>query len=169
MVARLEFSSPRGRFRDERSPRCLRILNPDYVVPVLVYGRTKQGSFWAMARDDRPLDSGYPPAVAYNYVPGRRYAQPNAPLRTCRGVRRCDGYDKKLVWSRSAQPSITLAFYWRHLRRGIYCLAKMKAPVATEVKRVDAPALPRFGLSSSQTNSSRFQRLQRAAHAMTGY
>jgi Transposase IS66 family len=122
-----------------------------------------------MARDDRPLDGGYPPAVAFNYVPGRRYAQAKAPLRACRGVPRCDGYYKKLVRPRSAQPSITLAFCWSHLRRGIYCLAKMNAPVVTEVKRIDAPALPRFGLSSSQTNSSRFQRLQRAAHAMTGY
>ena len=34
-------------------------------------GRTKNGFFWAMARDDRPWGGKDPPAIAYLYAPGR--------------------------------------------------------------------------------------------------
>jgi hypothetical protein len=47
------------------------------VVPVLDPGRarTKQGYFWAMARDDRPWDGSEPPAVVYSYVCARQQAE----------------------------------------------------------------------------------------------
>ena len=54
-----------------------------------------------------------------------------------RGILQCDGYEayKKLVGAKSADPSITLAFCWSHVRRGFYDLAKAKAPIAIEALR----------------------------------
>jgi transposase len=50
-----------------------RLFADETVVPVLDpgRGRTKQGYFWAIARDDRPWGGTDPPAVAYTYAPGR--------------------------------------------------------------------------------------------------
>ena len=50
-----------------------RIFADETVVPVLDpgRGRTKQGYFWAMARDDRPWGGSQPPAVVCSYAPGR--------------------------------------------------------------------------------------------------
>jgi transposase len=120
-----------------------RIFADETVVPVLDpgRGRTKQGYFWAIARDDRPWSGGDPPAVVYNYAPGRGHAHANALLGDYRGILQCDGYAayKKLAGSRSAQPFITLAFCWSHVRRGFYDLAKTKAPIAIEtLKRIAA-------------------------------
>src|SRR5450432_2985473 len=120
-----------------------RIFADETVVPVLDpgRGRTKQGYFWAIARDDRPWSGGDPPAVVYNYAPGRGHAHANALLGGYRGILQCDGYAayKKLAGSRTADPSIMLAFWWSHVRRGFYDLAKTKAPIAIEtLKRIAA-------------------------------
>ena len=120
-----------------------RIFADETVVPVLDpgRGRTKQGYFWAIARDDRPWGGSDPPAVVYNYAPGRGHAHADALLGGYRGILQCDGYGayKKLIGSRSGQPSITLAFCWSHVRRGFYDLAKSKAPIAVEtLKRIAA-------------------------------
>jgi hypothetical protein len=118
-----------------------RIFADETVVPVLDpgRGRTKPGYFWAIARDDRPWGGNDPPAVVYNYAPGRGHTHANALLGGYRGILRCDGYAayKKLAGSRAAEPSITLAFCWSHVRRGFYDLAKTKAPIAIEtLKRI---------------------------------
>jgi transposase len=120
-----------------------RIFADETVVPVLDpgRGRTKQGYFWAIARDDRPWGGGDPPAVVYNYAPGRGHAHANALLGGYRGILQCDGYAayKKVAGPRFADPSITLAFCWSHVRRGFYDLAKTKAPIAVEtLKRIAA-------------------------------
>jgi transposase len=120
-----------------------RIFADETVVPVLDpgRGRTKQGYFWAIARDDRPWAGGDPPAVVYNYAPGRGHVHADALLSGYRGILQCDGYAayKKLAGSRTADPSITLAFCWSHVRRGFYDLAKTKAPIAVEtLKRIAA-------------------------------
>jgi transposase len=120
-----------------------RIFADETVVPVLDpgRGRTKQGYFWAIARDDRPWGGNDPPAVVYTYAPGRGHVHADALLGGYHGILQCDGYGayKKLVGSRSAQPSITLAFCWSHVRRGFYDLAKSKAPIAVEtLKRIAA-------------------------------
>ena len=113
-----------------------RIFADETVVPVLDpgRGRTKQGYFWAIARDDRPWGGSQPPAVVYSYAPGRGHIHANTLLGGYRGILQCDGYAayKKLIGSKSAEPSITLAFCWSHVRRGFYDLAKAKAPIATE-------------------------------------
>ena len=113
-----------------------RIFADETVVPVLDpgRGRTKQGYFWAMARDDRPWGGSQPPAVVYSYAPGRGHTHANTLLGGYRGILQCDGYSayKKFAGSKSVEPSVTLAFCWSHVRRGFYDLAKAKAPIATE-------------------------------------
>ena len=105
-----------------------RIFADETVVPVLDpgRGRTKQGYFWAMARDDRPWAGIQPPAVVYSYAPGRGHIHANALLGGYRGILQCDGYAayKKFGGSKTANPAVTLAFCWSHVRRGFYDLAK---------------------------------------------
>jgi transposase len=120
-----------------------RIFADETVVPVLDPGRgkTKQGYFWAIARDDRPWAGDQPPAVVYSYAPGRGHIHANALLGGYRGILQCDGYSayKKFGGSKSTDPAVTLAFCWSHVRRGFYDLAKAKAPIAIEaLKRIAA-------------------------------
>ena len=82
-----------------------------------------------------------PPAVVYRYAPGRGHAHANTLLGGYRGILQCDGYAayKKFGGSKSADPPVTLAFCWAHVRRGFYDLAKTKAPIAMEaLKRIAA-------------------------------
>ena len=107
------------------------------VVPVLDpgRGRTKQGYFWAIARDHRPWGGPDPPAAVYSYAPGRGQAHASALLGNYRGILQCDGYAayKHLVGRPGSNDSVTLAFCWSHVRRGFYDLAKTKAaPIAME-------------------------------------
>ena len=136
-----------------------RIFADETVVPVLDPGRgkTKQGYFWATLakvppaqqvecqrrglRNDRPWAGDQPPAVVYSYAPGRGHIHANALLGGYRGILQCDGYAayKKFAGSKSADPAVTLAFCWSHVRRGFYDLAKAKAPIAIEaLKRIAA-------------------------------
>ena len=90
-------------------------------------GRTKQGYFWAIARDDRPWGGGDPPAVVYTYAPGRGQKHATALLGGYRGILQCDGYGayKNLADpGRRTRGPRTLAFCWSHVRRGFYDLAK---------------------------------------------
>jgi transposase len=116
-----------------------RIFADETVVPVLDpgRGRTKQGYFWAMARDDRPWGGSEPPAVAYSYAPGRGHVHATTLLGGYRGILQCDGYaaHKQLVGPKSNEQSMTLVFCWSHVRRGFYDLAKTKAPIAMEALR----------------------------------
>jgi transposase len=113
-----------------------RIFADETVVPVLDpgRGRTRQGYFWAIARDDRPWAGSQPPAVVYSYAPGRGQIHANTLLGSYRGILQCDGYAayKKFAGSKSADPAITLAFCWSHVRRRFYDLAKATAPIAME-------------------------------------
>ena len=117
-----------------------RLFADETVVPVLDpgRGRTKQGYFWAIARDDRPWGGNQPPAVVYNYAPGRGHIHARALLGGYRGILQCDGYSayKKLVGPKPHEPAVTLVFCWSHVRRGFYDQAKTgTAPVATEALR----------------------------------
>jgi transposase len=121
-----------------------RIFADETVVPVLDpgRGRTKQGYFWAIARDDRPWGGNTPPAVVYSYAPGRGHTHANTLLGGYRGILQCDGYAayKKFAGPRPDEQSVTLVFCWSHVRRGFYDLAKTgTAPIATEaLKRIAA-------------------------------
>jgi transposase len=140
-----------------------RLFADETVVPVLDpgRGRTKQGYFWAIARDDRPWGGSDPPAVVYTYAPGRGHDHGRALLGGYRGILQCDGYAayKKLADPAAGGPSM-LAFCWSHVRRGFYDLAKGgNAPIATEALERIA-ALYRIesdirGLSAAQRQATR--------------
>jgi transposase len=49
-------------------------------------GRTKTGYLWVIARDDRPWQVGAPPAMVYNYAPGRGAEHAVALLKGFTGV-----------------------------------------------------------------------------------
>jgi transposase len=82
-----------------------RIFADETVVPVLDpgRGRTKQGYFWAIGRDDRPWAGTLPPAVVYRYAPGRGHIHATTLLGNYCGILQCDGYGayKKLGGSKS--------------------------------------------------------------------
>ena len=113
-----------------------RLYADETVVPVLDpgRGRTKQGYFWAIARDDRPWGGRDPPAVVYTYAPGRAHHHAIALLGGYQGIVQCDGYGayKRLTGSAGGGNAVTLAFCWSHVRREFYDLAKAGAPIATE-------------------------------------
>ena len=113
-----------------------RIFADETVVPVLDpgRGRTKQGYFWAIARDDRSWGGSEPPAVAYSYAPGRGHTHAATLLGNYRGILQCDGYTayKQLARLKSNEQSPTQVFCWSHVRRGFYDLAKTQAPIAVE-------------------------------------
>ena len=85
------------------------IFADETVVPVLDpgRGRTKQGYFWAIGRDDRPWRGGEPPAVVYSYATGRGNTHAAALLGGYRCILQCDGYkaNKALAGTKSADPS----------------------------------------------------------------
>jgi transposase len=138
-----------------------RLFADETVVPVLDpgRGRTKQGYFWAIARDDRPWAGRDPPAIVYSYAPGRGREHGRALLGAYRGILQCDGY---IAYKKLAGPAAapTLAFCWSHVRRGFYDLAKGgNAPIATEALQRIA-ALYRIetdirGLSAEERQSAR--------------
>ena len=136
-----------------------RIFADETVVPVLDpgRGRTKQGYFWATLAKVPPAQrvacqrrgsratigrGGQPTTrrgLQLRARPGHTHAA--ALLGGYRGILQCDGYAayKKFGGSKSADPPVTLAFCWAHVRRGFYDLAKTKAPIATEaLKRIAA-------------------------------
>ena len=121
-----------------------RVFADETVVPVLDpgRGRTRQGYFWAVARDDRPWGGRDPPAVIYSYAPGRAHRHAAALLANYRGILQCDGYAayKQFVAGPGDDDRVTLAFCWSHVRRGFYDMAKTKAaPIATEaLSRISA-------------------------------
>jgi transposase len=113
-----------------------RVFADETTVPVLDpgRGRTKQGYFWTIARDDRPWGGTDPPGVVYSYAPGRGAKHAEALLSGYRGIVQCDGYAayKSLADPTKAE-GVTLAFCWSHVRRGFYDLAKAgTAPIAAE-------------------------------------
>lgn len=97
-------------------------------------GRTKQGYFWAVARDDRPWGGTDPPAIAFSYAPGRGAVHGLKLLEGYRGIVQCDGYGAyKTIADKAPGEAITLAFCWAHLRRKFFDRAKGgDAPIASE-------------------------------------
>ena len=86
-----------------------KIAVDETIAPVLDpgRGRTKQGYFWAIARDDRPWGGTDPPAIAYSYAPGRGTVHGLKLLERYRGIVQCDGYAayKKIAAAHRARPS----------------------------------------------------------------
>jgi transposase len=112
-----------------------KIAVDETIAPVLDpgRGRTKQGYFWAIARDDRPWGGTDPPAIAYSYAPGRGTVHGLKLLERYRGIVQCDGYAAYKKIAAAPGEAITLAFCWAHLRRRFFDIAKGgDAPIASE-------------------------------------
>src|SRR5438034_489732 len=113
-----------------------KIAVDETIAPVLDpgRGRTKQGYFWAIARDDRPWGGTDPPAIAYRYAPGRGAVHALKLLDHYCGIVQCDGYAAyKTIATAAPGEAITLAFCWAHLRRKFFDIAKGgNAPIASE-------------------------------------
>jgi len=112
-----------------------KIAVDETVAPVLDpgRGRTKQGYFWAVARDDRPWGGTDPPAIAFSYAPGRGAVHGLKLLEGYRGIVQCDGYAAYKKIAAAPSGAITLAFCWTHLRRRFFDIAKGgDAPIASE-------------------------------------
>jgi len=113
-----------------------KIAVDETIAPVLDpgRGRTKQGYFWAIARDDRPWGGTDPPAIAYRYAPGRGAVHALKLLDHYCGIVQCDGYAAyKTIAAAAPGEAITLAFCWAHLRRKFFDIAKGgNAPIASE-------------------------------------
>ena len=112
-----------------------KIAVDETIAPVLDpgRGRTKQGYFWAVARDDRPWGGADPPAIAFSYAPGRGAVHGLKLLEGYRGIVQCDGYAAYKKIAATPGEAITLAFCWTHLRRRFFDIAKGgDAPIASE-------------------------------------
>jgi transposase len=113
----------------------VKIAVDETVAPVLDpgRGRTKQGYFWAVARDDRPWGGTDPPAIAFRYAPGRGAVHGLKLLKGYRGIVQCDGYAAYKKIAATPGEAIMLAFCWAHLRRRFFDIAKGgDAPIASE-------------------------------------
>lgn len=104
--------------------------------PVLDPGRrrTRNGYFWALARDDRPWGGSDPPGVAYLYAPGRGSEHIIAMMKDFAGILQVDGYAayRSLADPARSAGSVTLAYCWSHVRRRFYELAQDGSPIASE-------------------------------------
>jgi transposase len=101
-------------------------------------GKVKLGQLWAYARDDRPYGGNDPPAVVYQYAPGRGTEHVANHLKGFTGILQVDGYAayKDFVRNREPGKPITLAFCWAHARRKFYDIAQSgNAPLAKEALR----------------------------------
>jgi len=104
--------------------------------PVLEPGRqkTRNGDFWALARDDRPWGGSDPPGVACLYAPGRGSEHVTTMMKDFAGILQVDGYAayRSLTDSARSAGPVTLAYCWSHVRRRFYELAQDGSPIATE-------------------------------------
>jgi len=97
-------------------------------------GKTKKGSFWALARDDRAWNGPEPPGVVFTYAPGRSGKYASEILQGFDGIQQVDGYAgyNRVLDLRDNQP-IQLAYCWAHARRKLYDLTHNNvAPIAEE-------------------------------------
>ena len=101
-------------------------------------GRTKNGYFWALARDDRPWNGDDPPGVAFTYAPGRSGQHADDILHDFEGILQVDGYAgynrllKRTGQNGNGRP-VQLAYCWAHARRKLYEVARNStAPIAED-------------------------------------
>ena len=133
---------PLWRLLREAVLRSAKLFVDETIAPVLDpgRGRTKKGYFWAVARDDRPWQGTAPPAVVYNYAPGRSGDHAAALFEGYTGILQTDGYAGYRALADPKRPGgpATLAFCWAHWRRQFFDVAKSPpAPIAAEaLKRI---------------------------------
>jgi len=107
-------------------------------------GKTKRGYLWTYVRDGRPWKSRDPPAVWYQYSPGRAGKYPREHLKTFAGTLQVDGYAGFNKLFRRGAPAasarITEVGCWAHARRGFFDLYEAKKS-ATAKEALDRIAL----------------------------
>lgn len=113
-----------------------KLFMDETIAPVLEpgKGKTRQGYFWALARDDRAWQGTGPPGVCFTYAPGRSGKYAEDILNGFEGVLQVDGY---AGYNRLLKPdafNIKLAYCWAHARRKLYelTLGSTPAPIAHE-------------------------------------
>lgn len=110
----------------------------DTPVPVLDPGRkkTKTGRLWVAVRDERPWNSGVPPAVFYRYTPDRKAKQAEALLKGCRGFLHADAYagfnPLYLPDPLTGEARFMEVACWAHARRKLYEVHVSTASPAAE-------------------------------------
>jgi transposase len=100
-------------------------------------GCTKKGRLWSYVRDERPWNSGAPPAVWYQYSPTWEGKYPQAHLKSFEGVLQADayrGYGAIYAPQMPGQPPrVAESACWAHCRRHFMDLYKAtSSPVAAE-------------------------------------
>ena len=160
---------PLWRLLREELLRSTKLFADETTAPVLDpgRGRTKKGYFWVLARDDRPWRGGAPPAVVYNYGPGRSGEVAAALLKGYTGVLQTDGYT---VYGQLADPkrgggALKQAFCWAHWRRQWFDLAKSPpAPIADEaLQRIAALYRIEAEIRGSSADDRRAARQERSS------
>ena len=130
-----------------------RVHGDDTTVPLLARGGTKTARLWTYVRDDRPFNSGAPPAAFFKFSRDRQMIHPNKHLDGWHGILRSDvygGYNDLYLADRSPGP-VRSALCWSHARRKFFELADISgnvrdgkpahdiSPIALEaVKQIDA-------------------------------
>jgi transposase len=122
----------------------------DTPLPVLDPGRgcTRTGYLWTYVRDERGWGSQQPPAVWFEYAPGRGGEHPREHLRGYRGIVHCDAYGgmnelfgifpkRRKTPVGPARMKRSLCF--SHARRKLFEISvALNSPIATEaVDRID--------------------------------
>ncbi len=111
-------------------------------------GRTRTGYLWTYVRDERGWGSQQPPAVWFEYAPGRGGVHPSAHLKGFHGVVHCDGYAGmnelfgiflKRRKSRAGPARMRRSLCWSHARRKLFeMFLALNSPIAAEaVDRID--------------------------------
>lgn len=113
-------------------------------------GRTKTGYLWTYVRDERSWSGQQPPAVWFEYSPGRSGEHPRRHLRDYRGIVHCDAYGgfnelfdifpKRSKKTREGPAPRKRSLCWAHARRRLFEMyVALKSPIAGEaVDRIDA-------------------------------
>ena len=113
-----------------------KLFMDETIAPVLEpgTGKTRQGYFWALARDDRPWQGTGPPGVCFTYAPGRSGKYAEDILNGFEGVLQVDGYAGYNRLLKPNAPNIQLAYCWAHARRKLHelTLSSTPAPIAQE-------------------------------------
>jgi transposase len=116
-----------------------RLFMDETTAPVLDpgRGRTKTGYLWAMLRDDRSYGGADPPAVVFEYAPGRSGEHADKMLAGFEGVLHVDGYagyNRVADDRRDGGDPLRLAYCWAHARREIIrATPKAGSPVADDL------------------------------------
>ena len=146
-----------------------KLFMDETVAPVLDpgKGKTRQGYFWALARDDRPWLGEDPPAVIYSFAPGRsgshakKILENYAPVGKRATILQVDGYAgyNQLLRTTNDGPAqdISLAYCWAHARRKLFEVSKAKiTPLADQGLKLIAQL---YGVEKNLRGQTADQRL----------